>query len=600
MNSPHRIPNAVPKISTEPKVRSSGKGSSKSQTINMQGEMFKLIAKGAAAGVYVSANNIVRRICPPLKPLGFIVNSDGSNPAMRLKFRNRFEQICTVHIAVDIVYSPKKLLKTLVENGLDIECELTYLGATAINMYLRAKVPTKTWLRVQGEGWMLLPDRTYGYALGSNLYCGAKRFEMAPALAVVAQPKQGTVNTWLDITKQIRYDAAAVMMMCAGFASALLFPLKRDATFVVLTGRSGIGKTTILKLVSALFATPSSMVTWEATENGIEAATKRYQHQPFVIDEIGQGSAQVFAKAAYRLTNGAGKLRADSAGALVENKRNFSVVLSAGEQSPIDMMLAAGLDVKAGQRARLLCVSVSEKDGVWSTVEGYSSGAEKSKQITAALNECHGVAGEVFCEFIARDPSQLDADYAAAAAKLRKQIAANMTTTTGDGVVDRVLENFVLFAFAGILAVKAEAVAWTREHVVAAMQRTFALWRAEHEKSRTVTDEEIMNRLRLFFQSERCTKFKPFDQYGDEHAGVLAGYEQTPRGGGEPVFLVYPAFFEYKICGDLDKNAVIAQLRSRNLLVPGSRNGPTKQFHLPGVNNRSVSFYVIKQSILLT
>lgn len=562
--------------------------------------LFKFVAKGPAEGVYMQLATGPRLICPPLKPMGYVVDSDGSNPAMLLKLRNRLHRVVAVEVPIDEFKSPRALLGTLINKGLDIDYELTGTRATAIHMYLRSCVLDKTWLRVKHDGWLQLPDGSVGYAHGGDLYCGGKSYNVAPARKQkVGEQKKGELKAWLRLSKPLGDDIIAVIMVCAGFTSTLLYPLNRDATCVVITGLSGIGKSTILRLVSALFSNPLNMVTWEATANGLEAATKKFQHKPFVIDEIGQGSAQVFAKAAYRLTNASGKLRADTSGVLVENERNASVVLSAGEESPIAMMVAAGIDVKLGQRARLLCLPVSEKNGVWSTVNGYGSGAEKSKQITAALSQCYGVSGEAFCKYVANHVSNLTADYAAAAAKLRKQITADIEFTFGDGVIDRVLENFVLFAFAGFLAIDSGAVTWSQQQVIYAMQRGFSLWYAEHQNSRSVTENEIMNQIRLFFQSERSTKFKPFEQYGESHAGVVAGFEHMPRGGGEPLFLLYPAYFENKVCGDLDKNAVIAQLRSRGLLVLGSRGVPTKQFHLPGTSNRSASFYAIKQSVLL-
>lgn len=561
---------------------------------------FKLIVKGIAPGVYVTAQGDTKLLCPPLKPLGNSVDPDGRNPAMRIKLCNRLGKVCDVEIPMTAFQSPKVLLQALIALGLDVDQDQTNSRAEAIHFYLRMTVPDRTYLRAKHDGWLSLPDDSWGYALDGILYCGEKPYKASrPSAAMSHHHKKGDLKTWQRTTRPLGDDVLAVAMVCAGFASPLLHPLHREAPCLFLIGPSSQGKTTLLKLVSALFSYPENMATWEATENGVEAATREYQHKPFPIDEVGQGRAQLFATAAYRLTNPKGKSRADSSGNLVKTERNFSVVLSSGEQSPISLIAASGREVKAGQRARLLCLPVAEKHGVWSTVRGFGSGAEKSKKITAALIQCHGIAGETFCKYLAARVERLEGDYATAAAKLRQKLANGNDIATTDGVVDRVLENFVLFAFAGLQAIEAGALAWSKEQVLQALRQSFALWHVDYLKSLPLTDEQLLEKLRLFFQSERGTKFKPFDQFDEAHAGVVAGYTHVPRGGTRRLFLVYPAYFEQKLCGDLDKDAVIRQLSNRGLIALGPRGVPTKQFHIPGSDNRSASFYAVRESILL-
>jgi putative DNA primase/helicase len=388
-------------------------------------------------------------------------------------------------------------------------------------------------------------------------------------------------------------------LLCAGLASVLLQPMERESTFVIITAGSSKGKSTVLKLVSALFGPPTGIVTWEATDNGLEAATRKHHHKPFVIDEIGQGSGALFAKASYRLTNLSGKLRAGPDGELLPASRSFSIVIAAGEQSPIAMMSASGIAVQEGQRARLLCIPAEKRHGIWSTIEGFPSGAKKSKQIAAALSQCYGVAGPAFCAYVASRLNSLMPRYAAAAPRWRKKIRDGCKFKSSDGVVDRALESFVLFAYAGMLAVEAKAVQWTSKQVLHAVRHGFKSWYEEHRQSMPMTDAAIMQQVRLFFQSKRGMKFKPFSTYNDNHAGELAGYEHQPRGRTDPLFLVYPAYFEKEICKGLDKGRVLKLLLQHGLLVPGARDIPTKQFHVPGRGNTNASFYAVKQSILL-
>lgn len=564
--------------------------------------MFTLITSEPGSGVYINVNSTQRLLCPPLKPLGYVVDADGSHPAMRLKMRTRVGKIRTIDIASVQFRTPKELRSALIENGLAIEHELTTDRATAISAYLRETVPENTWLRVKQDGWLRLPDGSYGYALGEKLFCASTHYQTAaqPSLFTAMRSK-GDLASWRKLTKQIADDRMAVLLLCAGFASVLLQPMERESTSVIVTAVSGKGKSTVLKLVSASFGPPTSMVTWEATENGLEAATRRYQHKPLVIDEIGQGSGALFARASYRLTNLSGKLRAGPDGEMLPAPRNYSVVIAAGEQSPLAMMRASGIAIKEGQRARLLCIPVQERHGVWSTIKGFQSGADKSKKIGAALNDCYGVAGSAFCAHVASQVDSLIPRYAAAASKWRKKIATGCKFNSSDGVVDRVLESFVLFAYAGMLAIEAKAVQWTSKQVLQAVQYGFQSWYDEHRRSMPISDAETMQQVRLFFQSKRGAKFKPFSTFHEQHNGELAGYEHFLRRGTrrEPLFLVFPAYFEKEICKGLDRNRVVKLLQQQGLLVLGARKVPTKQFHVPKSDNLNISFYAIKQSILV-
>jgi hypothetical protein len=195
-------------------------------------------------------------------------------------------------------------------------------------------------------------------------------------------------------------------------------------------------------------------------------------------------------------------------------------------------------------------------------------------------------------------PSLQD-EYIKAAPKLRAKLCQGLTVDAQDGVFDRMMENFVLFAFAGLMAVDAKAVGWSKQQVVDAVAHGFALWHAERHHSKPVSDQSVMNSLRLFFQSQRGGKFKPYDQFTEAHNGTVAGYEHPGRSNSEPLFLVYQSYFENVVCKGLDLKTVIAVLRQQDLLVLGSNKTPTKPFHVPGSENRNVSFYAIKQSILL-
>lgn len=564
------------------------------------GKPFRLVANGDSHGVYAAGPKGITRLCGALQPMGQTTDPDGGKPAIRVRFRTHVSTVQHYDIPQELLATPKKVLNELVKRGLVVDREQCQNLATAICMYLQTMMPDKTWLRLTHDGWHQMPDQSLGYMYGDKLYCANPKFQAATQRSLFAKTNvKGDAKDWLKLTRQLGDDHLVVTMLSAGFSATLLKPLERDATVLTVEGPSGTGKTTVLKLAGGCFGPPSDMVTWNSTDNGIEAATRRYQHRPCIVDEIGQGSGKSFDKAAYALTNAAGKLRADTSGNLQESSRNYAMVMSAGEVSAITRMRNAGLTVHDGQKARLPSLKVNGKHGLWDNVRGYGSGAEKSKAITSMLNDCYGHAGAALCEHLVQQLPHIHADYTKAAPNLRDHLANGLTFDEKDGVFDRMRENFVLFTFAGLMAVDAQAVGWNKQQVMDANARSFAQWYADHLQSQPLTNQAVMNHLRLFFQSQRGDKFKPYDQFTEAHKGTVAGYEHPGRSNTEPMFLVFPSYFENVVCKGLDLKTVIAVLRGLDLLVLGANKAPTKQFHVPGSDNRNVGFYAIKQAILL-
>jgi putative DNA primase/helicase len=563
-------------------------------------EPFKLVASGAGHGVYVSGANGFTRLCGALQPMGQTTDLDGGNPAIHVRFRTHLDSVQYFDISQEWLGTPKKVLSELVKRGLVVDREQSKNLADALCMYVQTMMPDQIWLRLPGGGWHKMPDQSWGYLYGDTLFSVDPKFRVATQRSGTETANvKGEAKEWLKLSRQLGNDHLLVTVTCAGFSAPLLKPLGRDATVLTMEGQSGTGKTTALKFVGGCFGPPSEMVTWNATDNGIEAVTRRYQHRPCLVDEIGQGSGKSFGKAAYGLTNATGKLRADTSGNLQETSRNHSMIISAGEVSAITRMRNAGLTVHDGQIARLPSLKVNGKHGLWDTVRGYESGGAKSKAINSFLNECYGHADAAFCAHLVQQLPSLHASYAKLAPELRDYLTSRVTYDSKDGVFDRMCENFVLFAFAGLIAVDAKAVGWSEQQVKDAVAQSFTEWHSQHLQDKPVTDHAVMKHLCLFFQSQRGDKFKPFEQFSEGHKGTVAGYEYTGRTNSEPLFLVFPSYFENVICKGLNLQAVLSVLRGQDLLLTGARNVPTKQFHVPGSENRNVSFYAIKQSIML-
>lgn len=535
--------------------------------------------------------------CPPFRVKGIVVDADGQNPAYLMAFKTRLGVEVTEAIPLAAMASPEQLVKLLLKHGLPLPQNNLKQRGQAIKHFLEQSCPQdRPLVRVHTDGWKRLPDGSMVYVDGDVVLGGQSSSYQAIRLPASTAPRrQGNRTAWFALLKLLQREPIAILAVCAALSAPLLEPLGFATLMLFLVGPSSIGKTIILMLVASIFDSPNDVLTWEGTDNGIEANALQRKDKPLVIDEVGQAKARQFAALSYRLTNTGSKQRANAMGEAVAVQRTRTVVVSAGEVPPLELLTQAGMSPKQGQHARLVAVPAKLQHGVWNYLGKFASGADKSHHIQRELQNVHGIAGRQFCKQLAKDVDVYVPTFAAVADDLMQEIYPDALDLE-DGVPGRVLRNFALFAFAGLLAVEKQIVPWSDKNVMDAIKRGYASWFADYKARQPVQDAALIASVRLFLQSQRSSKFKPLNTWQENHEGTVAGYEYVNR-NGERLFLVFPTYFKQYLCGDHSPNEVLAALRKANLLREGARNGPTLQVLLPGTK-KNASFYAIRPEIL--
>jgi putative DNA primase/helicase len=549
-------------------------------------------------GLHVSGSDgSSLKACPDFSIKGCVVDANGQNPAYLMCFETLLGGEVTEAIPLAVLASPEQLVKLLLNRGFPVPQSNIKQRGLAIKHYLEQNCPQdQQFVRANSDGWMTLPDGTKVYVYGDSVLGATSSGYQAIRLpASVASHRQGNRDAWYDLLKLLKREPIAVLAVCAALSAPLLGPLGFATLMLFLVGPSSIGKTVILTLVASIFDSPNDMLTWEGTDNGIEANALKRKDKPLTIDEVGQAKARLFAALSYRLTNTGSKQRATAQGEAVAVQRTCTTVISAGEVAPLDLMAQAGMPAKQGQIARLVSVVAQLQHGVWNDLGKFASGAEKSHHVLRELQIVHGIAGKQFCKHLAKDVDVYVPTFHAVADDLAQEIYPE-TQPQADGVPGRVLRNFALFAFAGLLAVEKKTVPWSDKNVMDAVKRGYASWLADYQARQPIQDSTLLAPLRLFFQSQRSSKFKPLSAWRDNHEGTVAGFEYANR-KGELLFLVYPTYFKQNLCGDHALKDVLTALRKANLLREGPRNVPTLQVLLPGTK-QNASFYAIRPEIL--
>ncbi len=549
-------------------------------------------------GLHISGSNGTSlEACPAFSVKGCVVDASGQNPAYLMCFETLLGGEVTEAIPLAVLASPEQLVKLLLSRGFPVPQSNIKQRGLAIKHYLEQNCPQdKPFVRAISDGWMTLPDGTMVYVYGDSVLGARSNDYQAIRLpASIASQRKGSRDAWFDLLKLLHREPIAVLAVCAALSAPLLGPLGFATLMLFLVGPSSIGKTVILTLVASIFDSPNDMLTWEGTDNGIEANALQRKDKPLVIDEVGQAKARLFAALSYRLTNAGSKQRATAQGEAVAVRRTCTTVISAGEVAPLDMMAQSGMPAKQGQIARLVSVDALLQHGVWNDLGKFTSGAEKSHHILRELQNVHGLAGKQFCKHLAKDVDVYAPTFHAVADDLAQQIYPD-AQPEADGVPGRVLRNFALFAFAGLLAVEKQIVPWSDKNVMDAVKLGYATWLTDYQARQPIQDATLLAPLRLFFQSQRSSKFKPLSAWRDNHEGTVAGFEYANR-NGELLFLVYPTYFKQNLCGDHALKDVLTALRKANLLREGPRKVPTLQVLLPGTK-QNASFYAIRPEIL--
>lgn len=557
------------------------------------------MAKGFA--LYAKADNgRTQSICPSFDLLGKIVDADGRNPGYLIKFDSLLGKQEHVVLPLAVMNSADRIFKRLTDSGFEFPQENYKKRITAFCMYLEHFCPADVvYLRATRDGWITSPKGELIFVYGDRAFgaesIGLKVFRAQETDAIC----KGSSEEWIALNKQLGNEPIAVLIACAALSSVLLYPFGLDSILLFLVGPSGTGKTAALKYACSLFDTPNSLLTWAGTDNGIEAAALQRQHKPFVVDEVGQAAPQQFEKLSYLLTNAAGKLRANSHGHAVGREQTHSVGISAGEIAPIDLIEAKGRHAKQGQVARLIAIPALMKYGLWDDLGDHKDGAAKTHYLLREIDRVHGIAGKRFCKLVAGRIKEHKALFETVSEDFARDICAEAHQEHDDTVPRRVLRNFSLFAFSGLLAIEHKILPWNEAQVFTAMRVIFLRWLAGYQARQPRTADSLLAPVRLFLESQRGSKFKPLNTWRADHDGTVAGFEHAFR-DGEECFLVYPAFFSSQLCGEHSEAAVLGALKDAAYLRTGPRGVPSIQVNLPGGGKgMKRGFYAIRKAILL-
>lgn len=341
-------------------------------------------------GVMLAAYGDTTVVCPhPIMLSGRLVNLDSGEVRLEVSFR-RGAEWRTVVVEKVILASAAKIID-LARLGIAVDSE-------------NAKALVKYCTDLEAMNYDRLPERhsvaRVGWTTSGKFvpYADSVEFDGAPGFRAVFDSfhPNGDRDAWFKAASKARNESTiARIVLAASLASVLVGPLHALPFFVHIWGRSGNGKTMLLKLAASVWASPNSsegyVRNFNSTIVGLETAAGFFNSAPLCVDELQVvKNRRDYDDIIYMLSEGQGRSRGSKDGSFQQIKSWQNTIITTGEM-PITSDFSG-----AGAISRIIEISCG-KERLLSDYRGLSD----------TLSHNWGFAGKEFVEGLT--PQVLDA-----------------------------------------------------------------------------------------------------------------------------------------------------------------------------------------------
>ena len=332
-------------------------------------------------GVMLAAYGETTIVCPhPIMLSGRLVNLDSGEVRLEVSFR-RGAEWRTVVVEKVILASAAKIID-LARLGIAVDSE-------------NAKALVKYFTDLEAMNYDRLPERhsvaRVGWTTSGKFvpYADSVEFDGAPGFRAVFDSfhPNGDRDAWFKAASKARNESTiARIVLAASLASALVSPLHALPFFVHIWGRSGNGKTMLLKLAASVWASPNSsegyVRNFNSTIVGLETAAGFFNSAPLCVDELQVvKNRRDYDDIIYMLSEGQGRSRGSKDGSFQQIKSWQNTIITTGEM-PITSDFSG-----AGAISRIIEISCG-KERLLSDYRGLSD----------TLTHNWGFAGKEFVE----------------------------------------------------------------------------------------------------------------------------------------------------------------------------------------------------------
>lgn len=517
-------------------------------------------------------------VCGPLSVEAMTRDATENNSGVLLEFTTKDETMRQVAIPAEMIVSDGPELRKMLA-GMHLYINPDH--GRELNRYIAQQHTKKRLLAASTVGWhgdtFVMPD--------GNIGPNADGIVLQSSASITSRfSRAGLLAGWRDtVAAMAAGNPLLTLAISAAFAGPLLRKVGLQGGGMHFYGDSSTGKTKLLSAACSVWGSGDSsagfMRNWNATANGMEAASVSFNDCLMALDEIKQCDPREVGKIVYAISNGQGKQRMTRDAAARESYQWRVFLLSNGERTMQAIMAEARKDVHAGQEIRMLELHVNRKYGAWDCLRRWGSGAEFSDALYKATIENYGHAGPAFIEKLSNDKREL------------KLPEIDVSGADGGQAV-RAADRFRLVALAGELATEYGLTGWEPGEATAAASECYRKW-LEGREGGNAERRQILEAVADFIDLHgNSRRFPDLTEKVIKHNDVRDAQNQAgwrKKDSDAVTYLFSSAGLKEALQG-FDFKPAIEVLRAAGVLIPGK---PDNQ-HRVRVPDGSGWFYKIR------
>ena len=441
-----------------------------------------------------------KKLSHGLDPFARAQNAQTGQWHLAIRYRDPRGETLDHFIPSDVFGGPK-LSGHLANLGIDMPAPGP--ERTQLLNDLRSAKPKKIVLITKRHGW-----QNEAYVTGHRVF-NNKSQEKVYYDGPKPEQAAGTMEEWQrEVAEPAGRSSLGIFAICVALSPPLMrFTDVENGVFHV-SGPSGAGKTTFLKVAESVWRNPEKLRSWDTSKPALNEQLESRNDSFIAIDEIGRASSSttelrgIIGAAAYLI--GGGTPRSLSS-RYTEDRPPFRVfAMSSGEVSATEIARRAGDARFAGEEARLIDLDIAELGkSIFDRLDaGDGNGAQAS--LADGLNEAvKNQYGHAAPAFIAR----ICKDTVAAAAEIEGYMHKflNRVKVADNGWERRIAKRFALVFAAGALAAEWGVVPWREIDVGKSVVRVY---RAAQRSARVDDSEKGSNIKDLSSRLDEAVTFK--------------------------------------------------------------------------------------------